>query len=117
LCDFGELLSKNAGQNGQPGPIVISAAGSEESAWESTSSYFEGHAVFTYFLFEAAAKGDSNGDGFVTASEAYSYTADAIRFIWNTAVQDMYNAEAGMYPDFMPHISGGARDLVLFERQ
>jgi hypothetical protein len=115
LCDFGELLAKNATQNGEPGPIVISAAGSKESAWESTSSYFGGHAVFTCFLFQAATKGD--GDGYVTAVEAYSYTAAAIRLIWNTAVQDIYNAEAGVHPDFMPHISGGARDLVLFDRK
>ena len=33
---------------------------------------------------------------------------------WNRYYQFYYDSEADMYADFMPHISGGSRDLVLF---
>jgi len=102
LSNFGELLSANADEKNATPPIVISAAGSEESSIE-TSKY--GHGVFTYFLLASASSGDSDGDGYVTATEAYAYAKEKVASAWNAS-----------YPgsDFMSHISGGARDLVLF---
>jgi hypothetical protein len=104
LGQLGEMLARNSLSSGTPSPIVLSAAGPAELSWESATL---GNGVFTYYLMESATKGDSDGDGYVTATEAYSYAARALDLNWN-------------YPNwttssFYPHISGGLRDLVLFE--
>lgn len=125
LGKFGELLAKNSEKRGAPGPIVISAAGTNESAWESASPFFGGHAVFPYFILTSAQQGDLNGDGLVTATEAYAHAASGIKLYWNYVYQDVYDpinnppdpnqGNIYIYPDFMPHISGASRDLVLFQ--
>jgi len=115
--NFGTLLSKNASDSEAPGPIVISAAGSEEVTYELTSAYsyiFDDHGIFPYFIIKAAESGDANGDGYVTATEAYAYAVSGIKSNWNVYYQGEYDSETGTYADFMPHISGGARDLVLY---
>jgi hypothetical protein len=108
LANFGELLEKNAAAAGLPAPLVLSAAGSAESSYEDdTHMGIElelKNGVFTYFLLEAAQRGDRNGDGYVTATEAYTYAARAIDRYWNSAGGS----------NFYPHISGGLKDLVLF---
>ena len=103
LSQFGDLLAKNAIAAGRPSPVALSAAGPAELSWESATL---GNGVFTYYLMESVLKGDSNGDGFVTATEAYSYAARRINSEWNA---NNWTANA-----FYPHISGGLRDLVLF---
>lgn len=110
LSNFGELLAKNANEDGSLSPIFISAAGSEEYSYEDypiTSPYYEGYGngIFTYFLLKSATEGDANGDGYVTCTEAYTYSARALESEWNT-----YKRTSAYYP----HISGGLRDLVLF---
>jgi Uncharacterized protein containing caspase domain len=107
LTNFGSLLVANAKASGAKTPIVISAAGSDEYSWDGTSSM--GHGVFTYYLLESASKADSDGDGFVTTTEAYQYTATKIKTF------DINNINAG-YTPFLPHISGNTRDLVLFTK-
>jgi uncharacterized caspase-like protein len=102
LTNFGELLVANAEETGVTPPIVLSAAGSEESSIE-TESY--GHGVFTNFILAAPVSGDSNGDGYVTTTEAYAYAKAKVISSYNSTNLDS---------DFLPHISGGARDLVLF---
>jgi hypothetical protein len=114
LGSIGGLVSKNARDSGSPGPIVISAAGSHESSYESYSPEYEGHGILPFYLFKAASGGDFNSDGFVTATEAYKYVSSQIRLNWNSTRQFIYDSSSGQYADFMPHISGGARDLVLF---
>lgn len=104
LGSFGELLAKNAAADGSLEPIAVSAAGNLELSWETSAL---GHGVFTYYLLESARKGDSNGDGWVSCTEAYSYAARSIEKNWNK----LYGA--GYY--FYPHITGGLRDLVLFK--
>lgn len=122
LGRFGELLSKNAHDSANPGPIVISAAGSRESSYEYSDPYFEGHGLFPYFILKAADSGDANGDGFVTATEAYEYAVAGIKAKWNSLAPyvdpevDPNQGNILVYADFMPHISGGARDLVLFQK-
>jgi hypothetical protein len=124
LGKFGDLLSKNASESGKPGPIVISAAGTNESSYETTDPYYEGHGVFPFFILKAATSGDADGDGFVTTTEAYQYAVSGIKLNWNMYFQSYYNPTVGydgnqgfyVYPDFMPHISGGSRDLVLFSK-
>jgi len=103
LGSFGKLLSANAEERDATPPIVLSAAGSEELSYESDS---RGHGIFTYYFMESAARGDEDGDGYVTATEAYAYAYAKLQSAWNT-----------YYPsaDYLPRISGGARDLVLFE--
>lgn len=101
LSNFGSLLAKNAADDGEPAPVAISAAGAEEYAYDGDES--QKHGAFTYYLLQAAESGDSNGDGFVTCTEAYTYVAACIDTYWNSK-----------YSVFYPHISGGMRDLVLF---
>ncbi len=111
MSNFGNLLVANASASGGKTPIVLSAAGSAESSYDGTSAM--AHGVFTYFLLQAATNGDSDGDGFVTMTEAYAYTAKSVQ-AWGAALtQADYNA--GIYP-FLPHLSGGTRDLVLFTK-
>ncbi len=103
LTRFAELLGRNAVASGKPVPIILSAAGSAEESWES-GSY--GHGIFTYYLLESAVSGDRDGDGNVTVSEAYAYASAAIESSWNAR-----------NTPFLPHISGGTRDLVLFRKR
>ncbi|MGA2546065.1 MAG: caspase family protein [Rectinemataceae bacterium] len=103
LSNFGSLLVANASASGAKTPIVFSAAGTNESSYDGTVAMQ--HGVFTYYLLQAATDGDSNGDGVVTTTEAYVYTSVAIKSQW----------DANPYViAFLPHISGGTRDLVLF---
>jgi uncharacterized caspase-like protein len=104
MSNFGSLLSANASASGLKAPIVISAAGSLESSYDGTPSM--AHGVFTYFLLQAATRGDKDGDGIVTTTEAYSYTSEAIK--------SQYDSIFGA--SFLPHISGDTRDLVLFTK-
>jgi uncharacterized caspase-like protein len=115
LGSIGDLISKNSRDSGKPGPIVISASGSEESTYELTSA-FDGHGIFPFYILRAADSGDANSDGFVTATEAYEYAVKKIKSDWNYFEQFYYDEESDQYYDFMPHISGGARDLVLFSK-
>ncbi len=105
LGQFGDLLAANAAERGILAPIVISAAGSTELSYET---YALQNGVFTNYLLEAATNGDTDRDGFVTCTEAYTYAAKAIDQYWN---RTSVSSDA-----FYPHISGGLRDLVLFTK-
>jgi hypothetical protein len=114
FSDFGNLLAANAAASGEPAPIFISAAGSLESSYDNFDLH---HGTFTWFFYKAASEGDSNGDGVVTATEAYSYAVEKIKSDWNAQYYNQWDGNSGIsgaYMDFYPHISGGARDLVLF---
>jgi uncharacterized caspase-like protein len=108
MSNFGSLLVSNASASGQKTPIVISACGSAEESYDGTTAM--AHGVFTYFLLKAASSGDSNDDGYLTTTEAYSYTAKAINSWFSPQL-----LRAG-YSYFLPHISGDTRDLVLFSK-
>jgi Caspase domain len=108
LSNFGNLLVANASASGEKTPIVLSAAGTNESSYDGDSGMQ--HGVFTYFLLDAAINGDADGDGFITTTEAYEYTSKRIQE-WGI------NQVLTGYPvgnPFLPHLSGGTRDLVLF---
>lgn len=77
--------------------LVISASGEQEFSFESETF---SHGVFTYFLLETPDRGDHNGDGYVTALEAYFYAKGQIE---------------GVSEQFAPDVSGGPVDFVLFE--
>jgi len=113
LDNFGNLLSANASASGNKTPVVLSAAGSDESSYDGSAS--QGHGVFTYFLLQAATNGDANGDGVVTTTEAYEYTISNL-MAWDNEIPQMYQyIPQDEWPlPFLPHLSGGVRDLVLF---
>ncbi len=117
VAHFGELLVSNAAASGQKAPIVISAAGIDESSYDgsdgSLGSIVMNHGVFTYYLLNAGAEGDLNGDGVVTVTEAYAYTEKSIK-AWYSGLTDAQINFFG-FNAFLPHLSGGARDLVLFD--
>ena len=78
--------------------LVITAAGEQEDTYE-TAAY--GHGVFTYHLLNSRREADSNGDGYVTVGECVDYAASMIDALRIT-------------PPFVPRISGGPVDFVLF---
>lgn len=85
--------------------LVLAAAGEREESFEDDPPYENG--VFTYFLLQAAARGDANGDGWVTLREAYAFTRRRIDAEWNLWVP--------LSTRFAPRVSGGPVDYVLFE--
>jgi hypothetical protein len=112
FSNFGPLLVANAKASGEKTPIVISAAGSQESSLEMDDLR---HGVFTYYLLQAKTYADSDADGVVTTTEAYSYTADKVyAYCLKNGFDKQYDSDSRGYFDFYPHISGGTRDLVLF---
>lgn len=103
LESYSELLA-SAFQSYDPRtPMVVTAAGSEELSYES-STY--GNGVFTYFFLQSLSRGDLDGNGFVTLQEAYRYARAGVERYWNS----IYIGSA----DFLPRISGNARDVVIF---
>jgi uncharacterized caspase-like protein len=57
--------------------LSITAADSNEFSMEDAR--WEGHGVFTYFFLEALeGKGDLDGNGIVTFSEAYEYVSNSV---------------------------------------
>ncbi|HRZ65071.1 MAG TPA: caspase family protein, partial [Spirochaetia bacterium] len=112
LGNFGELLSDNADRYNATPPITISAAGAEELSYENP---YYSHGIFTYLLLESAENGDSNNDGYITASESYGYILNRFESVWNSQYYSSIDPVSGLYADYLPRISGGARDLVLFE--
>jgi hypothetical protein len=97
--------------------IVISASGSNEYSFEDDSP-FE-HGIATYFLLQSRQSGDLNGDGLVTALEAFSLIKAGMDEIWNPSV----NVSPGIDPDdpdpeyhetYAPHVSGGPLDYGIF---
>lgn len=89
---------------GDSGYVVIAAAGAGEASYESDTY---GHGIFTYALLRGADSGgaDLDGDGYVDTSELYAYCAAFIDRYWNSASSD----------DYMPHLSGTAREYALWE--
>jgi metacaspase-1 len=136
LGNFGTLLQNSASGEGDPDVLTITASGADEYSYDDSD---HGHGAFTYYLLQAATSGDSDGDGYVTSTEAYAYAKAKIKSVWDAAYasttsseflyyqayyqhygyyitswSDIY-ARWGYVPDFMPHISGGTGDLVLYD--
>jgi uncharacterized caspase-like protein len=83
--------------------LVIAASGEQEDAYEDTR--FLDHGIFTYFLLESAREGDANGDGYVTALEAYRYAG--------TRTTEFSTNVPGFWP-YAPHVSAATVDPVFF---
>jgi hypothetical protein len=89
---------------------VISASGADELAYEWSSGSNLG--VFTNYFLQSPSGADTDFDGYVTASEAYQYVYTAMEEGWNTIYE---NSLSDML--YLPHISGGATDPILFVAQ
>ena len=139
LGNFGSLLQNSVSSSGDPTVLTITAAGADEYSYDDSE---HGHGAFTYYLLKAATAGDSDRDGYVTATEAYAYAKKGIEKVWNTQTEEslsywcdyvewymQYYYDETVHcsswndvlyylkhlPDFMPHISGGTGDLVLYD--
>jgi hypothetical protein len=93
--------------------IVIAASGSAEASYEEPSI---GHGVATYFLLQAPQSGDLNGDGVVSAMEAFALIKAGLDTEWNPYVnQPGANVDSpDSHYSYLPHISGGPLDYVIF---
>ncbi len=114
--DLGSLFSLSAGSRRTGSgdvpasvALVLAAAGEDEAGYESSRF---GHGVFTYFLLDAVTSGDRNGDGTITAIEAYEHAFGGIVDHWNDFFRE--SGAPGDFWYFLPHVSGGAVDFALF---
>lgn len=89
--------------------VVIAAAGEREFSYEYRDDVpdLPDHGLFTYYFLQAPQLADRDYDGFVTVSEAYGHARDGIMSIENEF----------LFGDgkFVPRVTGGAIDFVLFE--
>ncbi|MEW5813942.1 MAG: caspase family protein [Spirochaetota bacterium] len=84
--------------------IVFSASGRDE---ESIETGLIGHGLFTYHFLETPSKADKNHDGYITLLESFNYITGQMRKTWNTRLI--------IDNQYLPHISGGPIDFVLFK--
>ncbi len=85
---------------------VIAASGAREFSYEGDWMGFS-NGVFTHYFLQTPWDADHDYDGFITVSEAFAFTSAAISSEANRWLTG--NAK------FLPRISGGAVDFVLFE--
>lgn len=89
--------------------VVIAAGGADELTFEADED-FEGrpiaHGLLTYYLLQTPWSADRNKDGWIASLEAYAYIRAQIDKKWNRYL--------GSNEVFLPRISGGPLDLVLF---
>ena len=97
--------AESTGPAGQQRVLVISAAGARDFSYEGDWLGL-GNGVFTHFFLQTPTAADRDLDGYVTVTEAYSWTAAAIR----SQINDYFFRE----DKFHPRVSGGAVDFVLF---
>ncbi|GAB1433481.1 hypothetical protein MASR2M29_21070 [Spirochaetota bacterium] len=97
-----------------PSYVVLSAAGSEELSYE-TSSW--GHGVFTYAVLKAMEdpKADLDKDHYVDSSELFEYTKNHLNKYWNNIHKNDYVMNSGQYMDYHPHLSGSPREYALWK--
>ncbi len=89
--------------------VVIAAGGAQELTFEADFDFKKNtiaHGIFTYYLLKAPTSADRNNDGFITTLEAYRYIRSQIEKDWNRYLS---TEEV-----FLPRISGGPLDLVIF---
>lgn len=105
---LGDLLSANAHASQTSGypKIVIASSGGDELSYES-ELLGEGHGLFTSFFLRTPYSADRNADSLVTATEAFSYVLKRFE------EKDDWDPRDSL-PRYLPHVSGGVLDLVLF---
>lgn len=122
FANASRLLASSFSSASDPGILTISAAGSQEFSYDDGGSQ---HGAFTNWLLKAAtdSAADIDGNHLVTATEALAYAKAKLLSNWNT----LYYSSPGaidqntglpiMYADFLPRISGGSGDLVLYDKR
>jgi len=104
IANYVSMQSSPTGLSPYGTAMVLSAAGRDESSYE-TSTY--GHGVMTYWLLHGlAGPADLNHDGHITVLESFAYAKAGVDQNWNPA--------AGSASSFEPHVSGGPVDFVMF---
>ncbi|MCX7656365.1 MAG: caspase family protein [Treponemataceae bacterium] len=113
---LGDAFRAYISYEGSDTTVVLAAAGMGEYSWESGSTSGTPTGVFTYYFLEAVSKGDADGDGYLTTTELYVYTASRIVAEWNSYYRGR-QADSTQYADFHPHLSGTAREYLLFKKE
>ena len=129
VSDGARLFENAFSTQSDPSILTISAAGSQEESYSDvkTDSYgnilydssgnmlgvvnnYATNGVFTWFLLKAFsdASADIDHNGLVTATEAYSYARNGILADWDNKLNGS---------TFLPHISGGSGDIVLYDKR
>jgi hypothetical protein len=75
---------------------------------------FRNNGVFTSVFMLSSVRADANGDSYITASEAYSYTRKTIDRTYNRFWIRQLSIFTATDMLFSAHISGGGIDPVLF---
>jgi hypothetical protein len=92
--------------------IVLAAAGFGETAREDDRL---GHDVYTYFLLEALERGDRDGDGAVTVSEAHDYARERTYVYTNGQQRPFADSQIlGVDPIVLRGVPSHAARPVLF---
>ena len=113
------LLARAFADQSDPAILTISAAGSQEFSYDDSGHL---HGAFTYWLLQAKSDSaaDTDGNKLVTATEAYAYAKNKILANWDlqyaNTVGDYING-VPIYADFLPRISGGSGDIVLYDNR
>ena len=107
LSNFLNFSASTTGLSPYAHTMVLSAAGRDESCYESSAPFY--HGVMTYFLLQAPQSGDLNHDGHVTVAETFSLVKAGIETDWNS--DGLVQAYGWT---FEPRISGGPVDYVLW---
>ncbi|HUX41210.1 MAG TPA: caspase family protein [Rectinemataceae bacterium] len=128
FANASDLWSKAFSAASDPTIMTISAAGSQELSYDDGG---HSHGAFTYWFLQAGtdSAADTNGDRLITATEAYAYAKDKLIANWNAINYDVPNASYPYTPivdpatgkvimaDFLPRISGGSGDIVLYDKR
>ena len=116
LANAGALFSQAISDRSDPSIMTISASGWNEESYSDVYSVVspssDPHGVFTWFFLEAASNADINGDRLVSATEAFGYARSKILAIWDANGSNIYQNAT-----FLPHISGGSGDIVLYDNR
>ena len=91
--------------------IVITAAGESEVSFETS-----GHGFLTFGFLYSATYGDYDNNNYIDTGEVYRYTRTYIETHWNS-LWNGYSGSVQEYYQFMPHISGGPVDYILFKAE
>lgn len=122
------LLANAFSAMSDPAILTISAAGAQELSYDDGGTL---HGAFTYWLLKAFtdSAADSDGNRLVTATEAYAYAKNELLANWDAINYDVPNASYPYTPvvdpttgkvimaDFLPRISGGSGDIVLYDKR
>ena len=116
LANSATLFAQALSDQSDPAILTIAASGSNEESYSDTyalvSPWSERHGVFTWFLLQAAQNASTDGEKFVTATEAYAYAKNGVLAQW-----DANQSISAQGATFFPHISGGSGDIVLYDNR